>query len=207
MVLMPPRNASEKQVRAWHSRLSKHPARTPPPGLLPRHHRRPALMLGHRVVVDEPGGPQGAGVVRGGGALGASIEPPYHRQRLADAIEEAVAVSHLARMGSERSSSRPEAVRSGNDRTLRRSPLQIIAELHRTLHGTGCCHHALVACHGARLVLHKRPGDINGHIDFILPDGTLDCPLVVRHATPPLSLAPPNLTLEPWHYARAPRRA
>lgn len=52
---------------------------------------------------------------------------------------------------------------------------QIVA-IHEKLHGPSCKHGSSICLHGARALLHKRPGDGHAHIDFLLPDGTLDCP-------------------------------
>ena len=38
-----------------------------------------------------------------------------------------------------------------------------------------CPHQGTIAIGGAVAVSHQRPGDARPHIDFMLPDGTLDC--------------------------------
>lgn len=58
--------------------------------------------------------------------------------------------------------------------TRKRKRVAASSNAHDALH-PGCRHRAHIAAHGAVPVNHLRPGDSKPHVDFVLPDGTLDC--------------------------------
>mmetsp|Transcript_18334 Transcript_18334/g.56239 ORF Transcript_18334/g.56239 Transcript_18334/m.56239 type:complete len:297 (-) Transcript_18334:1148-2038(-) len=61
--------------------------------------------------------------------------------------------------------------------TVKKRRKPSLVDLHALLHGRHCCYTEQVRMFGARPCLHTRPGDGFSHVDFLLPNGTLDCPL------------------------------
>lgn len=105
---------------------------------------------------------QHRGFVEPARPLGTSSEKPT-----AEAVSEALAVSQLASLGSRKAAAT----------TTPPTQLQIVTAIHLAAHGPNCAFHSAIAAYGAKPALHKRPGDGQAHIDFILPDGSLDCQL------------------------------
>lgn len=126
----------------------------PPP---PSPPRSSAPRANHEPVI----APRPYGLVQPARPLGASFEKPT-----ADAASEALAVSQLASLGGRKSTTTPQPTQ-----------LEIVAAIHLNAHGPHCAFHSAIAKYGARPARHKRPGDEHAHIDFILPDGSLDCQL------------------------------